>query len=89
MNDTIVQALSLVGAVVILAAYAAQAFKLLAAGGRLYLTLNFVGGALLCVAAVSVGQIGFIILEGAWALISLFGLLRVRTNSVGLAGRAE
>lgn len=81
MNDTVVQTISLVGAVVILAAYAAQAFKLLAAGGRLYLTLNFVGGVLLCVAAVNVWQIGFIILEGAWALISLVGLLRAGASS--------
>lgn len=78
MSKLLTQVLSLIGAVVILAAYAAQAFKLLAADGRTYLALNFIGGVLLCVAAVAVNQIGFIVLEGAWALISLIGLLRVR-----------
>lgn len=76
MNDNLLQALSLVGAVIILAAYAAQSFKLLHAGGRLYLLLNFVGGVLLCVAAIAVSQVGFIVLEGAWALISFIGLAR-------------
>ena len=76
MNDKVTQALSLVGAVVILAAYAAQAFKLLDANGRPYLLLNFVGGVLLCVAAIAVSQVGFIVLEGAWGLISFIGLAR-------------
>lgn len=78
MSKSWTQVLSVVGAVVILATYGAQAFKLLAADGRVYLALNFIGGVLLCIAAVAVNQIGFIILEGAWALISLIGLLRVR-----------
>lgn len=81
MNDKLTQAFSLVGAVVILAAYGAQSFKLLAAGGRLYLWANFVGGVLLCIAAVKLKQFGFIILEGVWALISLIGLIRVWQNS--------
>jgi O-acetyl-ADP-ribose deacetylase (regulator of RNase III) len=54
---------------------------LLTAGGRLYLWANFIGGVLLCIAAINVRQAGFIILEGAWALISLIGLIRVWQNS--------
>ena len=92
MNEKITQALSLIGAVVILAAYGAQSFKLLAAGGRLYLAANFIGGVLLCIAAINVGQAGFIILEGAWALISLislFTLSRARRNTADDAGEAR
>lgn len=93
MSERWTQAVSLVGAVVILAAYGAQAFKLLAAGGRVYLFLNFVGGALLCLAAISVWQLGFIILEGAWTLISLVSLLftlrRVRPDMADGAGEAK
>lgn len=92
MSERWTQAVSLVGAVVILAAYAAQSFKLLAAGGRLYLVANFIGGVLLCVAAVKLGQAGFIILEGAWALISLislFNLLRAGHDTAEKAGEAS
>ncbi len=83
MSENLVQIISVVGAVVILTAYAAQAFKLLAANGRAYLLLNFIGGVLLCLAAISVGQVGFILLEGAWSLISFIGLVRVRTTPRG------
>ncbi len=68
------QAAAIVGACLVLLAYALQRFKRISGESALYLTFNFIGGALLCWAAISTGQIGFIILEGAWALISLFSL---------------
>lgn len=80
MTDTANQALALVGAVIILGAYGAHALKRIS-NGALYLTLNFIGGALLCWAAVNARQLGFILLEGAWALISLLALLRLKKNS--------
>jgi hypothetical protein len=70
------QVLSLIGAAMILAAYLAFQRGWLERKHRLYHALNFVGSALLTVVAVSDGRAGFIILEGAWALLSIPGTLR-------------
>ena len=42
-----------------------------------YLVLNLVGSAVLAVLAWHEEQWGFLLLEGAWALISLWGLIQV------------
>lgn len=77
MGNFLGQAVAITGACLVLAAYALQRFKRISAEGAPYLTFNFIGGALLCWAAINTGQIGFILLEGAWALISLLGLWRL------------
>jgi hypothetical protein len=77
MTNALIQAVSISGAACVLVAYAMQRFKYLEAERAPYLLLNFAGGALLCFAAVVTGQIGFIILEGAWTLISLIGLFNL------------
>lgn len=81
MNETINQVLSFVGAVLILGAYAARAFKLIAPNRALDLTLNLFGGLLLFWVALGTRQIGLILVEAAWALISLVGLLGLRRAS--------
>ncbi len=69
--------MSVTGAALVLFAYAAQHFGRLSAKGAAYLMLNFVGGIFLCWVAVSTKQLGFILMEGAWVLISLSGLWRL------------
>jgi hypothetical protein len=50
---------------------------LLDQSSRLYLVLNLVGSAILAVLAWYEEQLGFLLLEGVWALVSAWGLLQV------------
>lgn len=70
------QTISLIGAALILAAYVALQRGWLGRQHRSFHFLNLVGSALLCWVAVEDRRVGFIVLEGAWALLSLPGLLR-------------
>lgn len=71
------QIVSLLGAAMILAAFAGQQAKKLPSDGAAYLALNFAGSAILTYFAVVAGSWGLIALEGSWAVISLVSLGRV------------
>ena len=73
----LIQVLSMFGAVLMLGAYVALQLKRLTADSLAYQVLNFVGATLLTIAAVTVRQAGLIVIEGAWAVISLWGIWRV------------
>ncbi|MFN2566739.1 MAG: hypothetical protein ABR499_17215 [Gemmatimonadaceae bacterium] len=72
------QAISLIGAVLVLSGYVALQRGWLAGEDRLFNLLNFVGAGLLTWVAVIDRRVGFILLEGAWALLSLPGVVRAR-----------
>lgn len=76
-----VQAVSIVGALAILVAYAANQFRWLGPNNLSYTLLNVVGAGILTVIAILEQQWGFLLLEGIWTLVSLWslvGLLRTR-----------
>lgn len=77
------QAISLLGAAMILAAFAAQQAGRLRPSDAVYLALNFVGSAILAYFALEAGNLGLIVLEGTWAVISLWSLGRaLRSKAV-------
>ena len=76
------QVLSLIGALLILAPFAASQLGRLRTSSWTYQLLNLVGSTVLAVVAVVESQYGFILLESVWALMSLVGLGRVWRGTV-------
>lgn len=70
------QLISLLGAALLLGAYLANQRGFLSRSDRLYSLLNLIGSLLLLCVAVVDQRWGFIVLEGAWAAISIPPLLR-------------
>ena len=69
------QVISVAGALCVLGAYVAIQTQRLGADNRLYQALNLIGSVALAVAAVVMFNVGFILLNAVWALVSLRGLL--------------
>jgi hypothetical protein len=70
------QVLQIVGAILILAAFMLAQMHRLDHQSYVYLVLNLVGSAILAVLAAVERQWGFLLLEGAWAVVSLWSLVR-------------
>ncbi len=68
------QLIQIVGALLILTAFAAVQFDRMRPDSRLYLALNLVGSVVLAVLAWVETQWGFLLLEGVWAIVSAIGL---------------
>jgi hypothetical protein len=72
------QLVQILGALLILAAFVAGQLGVLRADSRLYLWLNLGGSVILTVDAWRGHQWGFVLLEGVWAVVSAWGLIRPR-----------
>ena len=70
------QLASLVGAALVLAGYVALQRGWMERQSRGYNALNLAGSLLLTWSAIQERNLGFIILEGSWALLSLPGTLK-------------
>jgi hypothetical protein len=68
----------IVGALLVLAAFALAQARVLSPEARLYLVLNLVGTGVLAMQAYVAEQWGFLLLEGVWAVIAAWGLVRRR-----------
>jgi hypothetical protein len=68
------QAIQIVGALLILAAFWGAQAERLDQRSITYLVLNLIGSAILAVLAAIERQYGFILLEGAWAIVSAWSL---------------
>lgn len=71
------QLIQIVGALLVLAAFAAAQFDRLDLRSIAYLTMNLIGSAVLAILAAIDGQLGFLLLEGVWAVVSLWSLVGV------------
>ena len=69
------QLAQVVGALMILAAYALAQFRVLDQHSYWYIVLNLVGATALAILAWHEEQWGFLLLEGVWALVSGWSLL--------------
>lgn len=68
-------ALQLLGAVLIVSAFALSQTGRMDARSYLYILLNLGGGAILAILAYQQARWGFVLLEGTWTLISLISLI--------------
>lgn len=68
------QVWQVIGALLVLAGYALAQFRVLDQRSYTYLALNVAGSAILAVLAYISRQWGFLLLEGVWALVSLWSL---------------
>jgi hypothetical protein len=70
------QIASFIGALLILIAYAGAQFNWMSPRRPWYSILNAAGSAILAYIAFRPFQIGFVLLEVAWAIISIYALTR-------------
>ena len=71
-----IQLVSVLGSLLVLVAYVASQFGYLSAKGLAYAFANIVGSGILAVVAALEAQWGFLLLEGAWASVSLVAVVR-------------
>jgi hypothetical protein len=76
MMDFWVQAVSLLGAIILLASFVALQRGRWRSDSAAYLWCNFTGSLLLAAVAIWDRRAGFILLEGIWAAVSLWSIVR-------------
>jgi hypothetical protein len=65
-----------VGVAFMLAAFLLNVLRYLRADGYAYAAFNLVGGALACYSSWLIAFMPFVVLEGVWALVAAFAILR-------------
>lgn len=65
-----------IGVGIILLAYFLATEKLISASGKTYYVMNIFGAGLACYASYLIAYWPFVILEGSWVLVSLYGLMK-------------
>ena len=76
-----IQLVSVLGSLLVLVAYVASQFGYLSAKGLAYAFANIMGSGILAVVAALEAQWGFLLLEGAWASVSLVAVVRHRAKT--------
>ena len=71
----------MIGALMILVAYAAAQTGRWSTDAPVYLWLNLFGSAILAVLAATSENWGFLLLEGVWAIVTTISLVKLRRRS--------
>jgi hypothetical protein len=71
------QVIQLVGALLILAGFIAAQAGRVSPHALSYVALNFAGSAILTYVALDARDWGFLLLEGVWAIVSLWALIQI------------
>ncbi len=64
------------GVGLILLAYFLNTIRMIQVNGKLFYVMNIIGAALACYASFLINYMPFVILEGTWTLVSIYGLMR-------------
>ena len=65
-----------IGVGLILIAYYLNTASLITRNGKLFYVLNIIGAAIACYASWLIDYWPFIVLEGMWTLVSIYGLMK-------------
>jgi hypothetical protein len=65
-----------IGVGLILMAYFLDTANMIEEDGKLFYVMNIIGAALACYSALMIPFWPFVILEGTWALVSIWGLMK-------------
>lgn len=73
---TLADTINTIGVSLILLSFLLLSFKKVSSVSRIYNSLNFIGAGLACYGSFLIQAIPFIFLEGIWALVALYGLMK-------------
>ncbi|MBK5271620.1 MAG: hypothetical protein JJE22_11475 [Bacteroidia bacterium] len=65
-----------IGVGLILIAYYLDTTVIITKNGKLFYVMNIIGATLACYASWLIGFIPFVVLEAAWTLVSIYGLMK-------------
>jgi hypothetical protein len=65
-----------IGVAILLAAFFLNLQNKISKDSLVYLLLNFSGAFIACLASVMLNYLPFVILEGCWTIVSLYGLIK-------------
>jgi len=65
-----------IGVGIILLAYYLNTVNLVTRNGKTYYVMNVIGAAIACYASYLIVYWPFVILEGTWTLVSIYGLMK-------------
>ncbi|MBI2681918.1 MAG: hypothetical protein HYX26_01645 [Acidobacteriales bacterium] len=74
------QLIGFIGAMLILVAYVSHQLKRMDPDKPAYNLINAIGAAILTYVALSPFQLGFVVLEGTWTVVSLAALYKAMTR---------